>query len=132
MVCLKVHAYGYIIYLNSLIRIDEINGKSWQFSIVIHDEGDGLTFCAWFSQCEYDYIDYYVNFKSMWSFLFTISFICKLLEIYVATRIFNQHKMVDHHHVICEGWSLDVKNEDQFLYQQTTQMSWNHKGVHFI
>jgi hypothetical protein len=45
MVCLKVHAYCSIIYLNSLIRIDEINGKSWQFSIAIHDEGDGLTFC---------------------------------------------------------------------------------------
>jgi hypothetical protein len=45
MVCLKVHAYRYIVYLNSLIRIDEINWNSWQFSIAIHDEGDGLTFC---------------------------------------------------------------------------------------
>jgi hypothetical protein len=29
--------------------------------------------------------------------------------------------MVDHHHVIYEDSSLDVKDEDQFLYQQTTQ-----------
>jgi len=37
--------YCSIIYLNPLTRIDEINEESWQFSMIIHDEGDGLTLC---------------------------------------------------------------------------------------
>jgi hypothetical protein len=45
MVCLKIHAYCCIIYLNPLIKIDEIDEESWQFNITIHDEGDGLTLC---------------------------------------------------------------------------------------
>jgi hypothetical protein len=68
-------------------ELDEVRGQTWQLVIAVHDEGDGLILCEWWSSGCYNNNHSYhvgVGFVGLeWWVSLKWSFLCNLNLIYV-------------------------------------------------